>query len=55
MPYTVKKVPNKNLYYVIDNRGNKLEQKPISKKKANQQMIAIHLSKLKTYGYSNVF
>jgi hypothetical protein len=35
------------LYWVVDNNGNKLERLPITKEKAEKQIVAIYLSKRK--------
>jgi len=47
MPYSLKKKYGKELYWVVDNQGKRLERLPITKKKAQKQIIAIYLSKIK--------
>lgn len=56
MPYHIRKLPNKNKYKVYDNSGVATSNKPFtSREKAHKQIVAIHLSKLRRYGKSNVF
>ena len=47
MPYKITKARNKNLYYVVDNQGIRLEKEPIPLDRARRQIIAIHISKVK--------
>lgn len=55
MPYRIRKARNQDLYYVIDNYGVKLEKKPIPLERARKQIIAIHISKVKSNQPYDVF
>ena len=55
MPYRIRKANNRNLYYVIDNYGVKLEKEPIPLERARKQIIAIHLNKVKSGQPYDVF
>ena len=47
MPYRIRKLPNKHLYKVYDKAGKSLSYKGITYKNARNQIIAVHLSKVR--------
>lgn len=53
MPYTIEKV--KGGYKAVDNQGKTLSNKPMTKANVRAQIIAVHMSKLKRTGKSEVF
>jgi hypothetical protein len=53
MPYKIKKF--KYGFRAVDNSGVPLSNKPMTKKMVEKQIIAVHLSKLRKTGKSNVF
>lgn len=48
MPYSIEKAPNG--FFVVDNKGHKFSKKPITKKMAEKQRIAIAISEHKKTG-----
>lgn len=54
MPYTIKKIGTRG-FIAVDNKGKTLSNHPLSKKQVQKQIIAVHLSKLKKTGKSDVF
>lgn len=53
MPYQI--VKYKTGYRAVDNQGKALSDKPMSYEMVRNQIIAVHLSKLKKTGKSDVF
>jgi len=53
MPYTIQ--PFKSGFRAVDNKGKTLSNKPMTKKNVRNQIIAVHMSKLKKTGHSEVF
>lgn len=53
MPYTIEKF--KTGFRAVDNKGKALSNKPMTKANVRNQIIAVHMSKLKKTGHSEVF
>jgi hypothetical protein len=53
MPYTIKHF--KSGFRAVDNKGEALSNKPMTKKNVRAQIIAVHINKLKRTGKSEVF
>jgi hypothetical protein len=43
MPYKLRKAPGRELYWVVDINGKKYSKDPITKKKAEAQLKALHI------------
>ena len=44
MPYKLRKAPNRDLYWVVDNIGHKYEKEPIPLERAKKQLTALHIN-----------
>lgn len=43
MPYKLRKAPNRDLYWVIDDKGKKYSHDPMPKTRAEKQLKALHV------------
>jgi hypothetical protein len=43
MPYKLRKAPNRDLYWVIDDKGKKYSKDPMPKSRAEKQLSALHI------------
>ena len=50
MPYTLKKAPGTNLYWVTTDNGRHLSELPIPLAKAKKQLIAVNIAYAKEKG-----